>query len=191
MKNIRLRISSAGLSCILFAACVSAAPVRAVLNKVSMRTQAPRFRLSNASGRMEQLTSYRGKVVVLNFWATDCGGCRMELPWLIDIAQEFQKRNVAVIGISMDISYEDLKDASEAWGKVTPFVASHQITYPILMAEKDGVKGYDTSALPVTYLIDTHGRIAARYAGLIDEHDIEANIHRLLNDAAVTNKKSN
>jgi peroxiredoxin len=166
----------------VFATCAEAATVQAVLKSPNARTGAPPFRLADASGRAEQLTDYRGKVVLLNFWATDCGGCRLEIPWLVDIERAFQTKNVAVVGISMDISYEDLKNASEAWAKVTPFVTSHQITYPILMAEKEPLKGYDTQALPVSYLIDTHGRIAARYVGLIDRENVTANINTLLTE---------
>ena len=107
----------------VFATCAAAATVQAVLKSPRARTEAAPFHLTNASGRTVQLTDYRGQVVLLNFWATDCGGCRLEIPWLIDLDQAFPKKRVAVIGISMDISYEDLKNATEAWAKVKPFVA--------------------------------------------------------------------
>ena len=61
-----------------------------------------------------------------------------------------------------------------------PFVASHQIRYPILMGENEGMKRYDIQALPVSYLVDTRGRIAATYVGLIDEDNVKANINMLL-----------
>lgn len=180
MRDTRFKILLAALSCAVFATCATAAIIHAVLKSPSARTEAPPFRLADASGRIQQLADYRGKVVLLNFWATDCGGCRLEIPWLVDINQAFQKKNVAVIGISMDIPYDDLKDAKEAWAKVTPFVASKKITYPILMGENESIKRYNVQALPVTYLIDTRGRVAAMYVGLIDEENVRANIKALL-----------
>jgi peroxiredoxin len=180
MRNTRVKILLAALGCAVFAACAAAATVQAVLKSPGARTEAPSFRLADASGRTEQLTDYGGKVVLLNFWATDCGGCRLEIPWLVDIDKAFQNKSVAVIGISMDISYEDLKNATEAWAKVKPFVASHQITYPILMGDNEGVKRYQIQALPVSYLIDNRGRVAAVYVGLIDRENVKANINTLL-----------
>lgn len=182
MRNTRFKVLLSVVICAVFATGAEAATVQALLKSPNVRTEAPPFRLTDIFGRTEQLTGYRGKVVLLNFWATDCGGCRLEIPWLVDIEQAFQTKNVAVIGISMDISYEDLKNASEAWAKVTPFVTSHEINYPILMAEKEGIKGYDIQALPVSYLIDTHGRIAATYVGLIDRENVKANVHTLLRE---------
>lgn len=182
MKNARFTVAFAALSCTLLATGAAAATIQAVLKIPSSRTEAPPFSLADASGKTEQLKDYRGKVVLLNFWATDCGGCRLEIPWLVDIDQAFEKKNVAVIGISMDISYEGLKNAAEAWAKVKPFVASHQIAYPILMGENGATKRYDIQALPVSYLIDTHGRVAATYVGLIDKENVKANIDTLLTE---------
>lgn len=181
MRNTRFgTLFSVALSCAVFATCAAAGTVQAALKAPSARTEAPPFRLADATGRTERLTDYRGKVVLLNFWATDCGGCRLEIPWLVDIDRAFQEKSVAVIGISMDIWYEDLKNAAEAWAKVKPFVASHQITYPILMGDNEAAKRYNIQALPVTYLIDNHGRVAAMYVGLIDRENVKANINTLL-----------
>jgi peroxiredoxin len=181
MEQLNLRAAIVYSVLLLTASqCVLAATVHTVLKPASSRANAPRFSLADALGRTEQLTNYRGKVIVLNFWATDCGGCRLEIPWLVDIDQTFKNKNVVVIGISMDISYEDLKNAGEAWAKVKPFVEAHQIAYPILMGNSKVTRRYDMQALPVTYLIDSRGRIAATYAGLIDEQNVKANINTLL-----------
>ena len=150
MRSIHSLFAATLLGCFLFTPPASAATVKATLKSPNARTEASAFRLADASGTIRQLADYRGKVVLLNFWATDCGGCRIEIPWLVDIEQAFRTKSVAVIGISMDISYEDLKNATEAWAKVKPFVASHQIAYPILMAEAATLKGYDLQALPVS-----------------------------------------
>jgi peroxiredoxin len=181
MRNTRSKtVFFAALVCPLFAMCVPAATVQMELKPPPARAEAPSFSLADASGRTEQLADYRGKVVLLNFWATDCGGCRLEIPWLLDIDHNFENKRVSVIGISMDIPYEDLKNAAEAWAKVKPFVEARHITYPILMGDGEVTKRYDIQALPATYLIDSRGRIAAMYVGLIDKRNVKENINTLL-----------
>jgi len=85
----------------------------------------------------------------------------------------------------MDISYESLKNAQEAWTRVRPFVQSHRINYPILMGDDEVTKLYDIQALPVTHLIDASGRIAATYVGIVDKNDVEANIKTLVKETLV------
>jgi len=82
----------------------------------------------------------------------------------------------------MDIPYESLKDAAEGWSRVTPFVQSHRVNYPILMADDAVAKAYRITALPMTYLIDRKGRVAAEYLGLVNKDDIERNIKALLTE---------
>lgn len=181
MRDARFKTVFFAVSiCAVFVMCVPAATVKVSLKTPDSRTAAPSFSLADASGRAKQLADYRGKVVLLNFWATDCGGCRLEIPWLVDINQSFKNKSVSLIGISMDISYEDLKNAAEAWAKVKPFVEAHDIAYPILMGDREVTKRYDIQALPATYLIDSRGRIAATYVGLIDKQNVEDNINTLL-----------
>ena len=118
MRNARFKtlLWVAGSSAVL-ALCASGATVQTVLKSPRARTEAAPFHLMDASGRTGQLTDYRDQVVLLNFWATGCGGCRLEIPWLVEIGQAFPQKSVVVIGISTDISYEDLKNATEAWAK--------------------------------------------------------------------------
>lgn len=181
MRSTRFKVLLlTALTLAAFGTCAPGATTKAALKSPSARTEAPSFGLANASGRTEQLSDYRGKVVLLNFWPTDCGGCRLEIPWLVELRDAFQSKSVAVIGISMDILYENLKNATEAWAKVKPFVASHQISYLILMGDNKVTKSYAIQALPATYLIDTRGRVAAVYVGLIDKENVKANINTLL-----------
>ncbi len=78
--------------------------------------------------------------MLLNFWATECGGCRVEIPSLLQLYQAYKGRGLVVVGASMDISYEGLKDAQEGWSRVRPFVGAQRIKYPILMANDDVAK---------------------------------------------------
>ena len=144
------------------------------------RKSAPDFNLLDASGKSRKLADYRGKVLLLDFWATDCGGCRVEIPWFIDIAQEYRKRDLVVVGVSMDILYEDLKSADEAWTRVRPFMQKMKINYPILMGDDRVGTAYSIQALPQTWLIDRKGRVAATTIGLVNAESLKANLNALL-----------
>lgn len=154
--------------------------VHASLIASADRKPALAFRLMAETGRTTRLSDYSGKVVLLNFWATDCGGCVLEIPSIIDIETAYKKKAFTVVGVSMDIPYENLKDAKEAWGKVRPFIAKSKINYPILMGNESLFKKFGLTELPDTLLIDKSGKIAAVYVGLISKDNAEANISKLL-----------
>jgi peroxiredoxin len=82
----------------------------------------------------------------------------------------------------MDILYEDLKGPAEAWSLVNPFVQTRKVDYPILMGDDRITKHYSVDALPVTFLIDSRGRIAAKYVGIVDRANLEENIKALLTE---------
>jgi cytochrome c biogenesis protein CcmG/thiol:disulfide interchange protein DsbE len=157
--------------------------IRAAIRPPDARKPAPMFSLLDASGKAVRLSDYRGKVVLLNFWATECGGCRLEIPSFLELDQAYRGNGLVVLGVSMDILYEDLKNAQEGWSRVKPFVQAHRVKYPILMGDDKVTKLYDIQALPLTHLIDAKGRIAATYVGVIDKNNIEANIKILLSIA--------
>ena len=125
---------------------------------------APDFSLKDASGATVKLSAYKGKPVLLDFWATECGGCKIEIPWFMEFAHSY--KDLTVIGVSMDILYEDLRDAKEAWRRVKPFIALHQLNYPILMGDDRVTKIYGVDSLPMTLLIDRTGKIAQVHVGL-------------------------
>ena len=168
---------------IIFLAAISlayAADIRVDLEPQSARKPAPEFVLLDASGKPVSLSSFKGKPLLLDLWATKCGGCVKEIPSFIEIHHAYGHKGLAVVGISMDILYEDLKGPAEAWSLVNPFVESHKVDYAILMGDDGTTKRYSVTALPVTYLIDSRGRIAAKYLGIVDRANIEANIRTLL-----------
>jgi peroxiredoxin len=167
---------------ILFATAslVYAASFRATLEAPSVRKAAPNFALPDASGKSVSLSSFRGNPLLLDLWATKCGGCVEEIPSFIEVHHTYAPKGLAVVGISMDILYEDLKGPAEAWNLVKPFVETHKVDYPILMGDDDITKRYSVDALPVTYLIDKRGRIAAKYIGIVDRANLESNIRNLL-----------
>jgi cytochrome c biogenesis protein CcmG/thiol:disulfide interchange protein DsbE len=166
--------------CLAAFSLAHAADVRVAVEPQSTRKAAPDFVLLDASGKSVPLSSFKGNPLLLDFWATKCGGCIKEIPSFIEIHHAYANRGLAVVGICMDILYEDLKGPAEAWSLVNPFVQAHKVDYPILMGDDGITNHYSVKALPVTYLIDRLGRIAATYVGIVDRANIEANIKTLL-----------
>src|SRR6202012_5404663 len=118
----------------------------AALTARESRKPAPDFELVTEDGKKMHLSDYRGKVVLLNFWATDCGGCVLEIPSFIEIEKTYKEKGFAVVGVAMDISYEGLKDANEAWARVRPFMAQKGINYRIAMGDDAIAKKYALNA---------------------------------------------
>jgi peroxiredoxin len=146
--------------------------VRAMLQPASERKTAPQFALKDSSGKAISLTDYRGKVVLLDFWATWCTGCKMEIPWFSEFQKAYGAQGLAVVGVSMDES---------GWTAVKPFLAKTHVPYPILLGDGPTAQRFGIQSLPDTFLIDRQGRVAAGYrAGIVDKADIEAKIKALL-----------
>ncbi len=158
------------------------AEIRAVLQPAGDRKPALDFRLEGTSGKAVKLSAYRGRVLLLDFWATECGGCVKEMPGFMQLAKTYKSKGLATTGISVDVLYEDLKSTEEAWSRVRPFIQSHRVNYEILMADEKVTKAYDIQALPLTYLIDKRGRVAAVYNGVVDIANVEANLKALLKE---------
>lgn len=153
---------------------------RANIQEIRNRKQAPAFRLEDSSGKQVKLSDYLGKVVLLNFWATECGGCVKEMPYFMDFAQDYKSKGLAVVGLSMEVIYASLKNSEEGWNSVNPFVQAHKVNYPVLMVDEPTSIQYSIDAMPDTLIIDRKGRIAAAYVGIVDRDDIEANIKTVL-----------
>jgi len=156
--------------------------VQASLTAPASRTPAKEIALLDATGKILRLSDYRGRVVLLDFWATSCGGCVQEIPMFIEVAKAYKRRGLEAIGVSEDILYEDLKDANEAWLRVTPFARDRKMPYPVVMGDSRVTADYDVKALPLTLLIDKKGRIAARYIGVVEQKNLETNVKALLTE---------
>ncbi len=154
--------------------------VHAALVPKARRKIAPPFHLVGSNGRTVQVSDYHGKILLLNFWATKCGGCILEIPSFIEMQQTYEKQGFTAVGISADIPYLGLKSPGEAWQLVRPFIASHGINYPILMGDDATIDAYGFQSYPATYLIDRSGHIAATYVGVVSKKDVETNIKTLL-----------
>jgi thiol-disulfide isomerase/thioredoxin len=143
---------------------------------------APDFTLKNLDGKNVELSQYRGKVVLVNFWATWCDPCRVEIPWLIEMQQKYSAKGFTVLGIAMD---------EEGKSVVAPFVEKEQfdvdgggkslMNYPIVLGNEEvvdkfgGLFGYPTSVL-----ISRDGKQVKRITGLISYDEIASAIESQL-----------
>jgi len=119
--------------------------------------KAPDFRKVTFKGEAVKLTDFRGKVVLLNFWATWCGPCRREIPALIEIQNELGDDGLQVIGIALD---------EEGFQVVQPYVREQDINYPVLLDDYSyGNELGGIYVIPTTYIIDRNGNIVARRIG--------------------------
>ena len=140
-------------------------------NPDSKRKPAPDFALPADSGALLRLSSYQGKIVLLDFWATWCHGCKTEIPWYMEFQQKYKDRGLAVVGVSMD---------DDGWKSVRPYLNEHHLNYPVVIGNQDLAKQYGVGELPVTLLIDRNGKIAESHAGMVDKSAFEADIQDLL-----------
>jgi cytochrome c biogenesis protein CcmG/thiol:disulfide interchange protein DsbE len=160
---------------ILWSGCNSSKPVRAASSSSHSdkeRKAAPEFELKDADGKTVRLSDYKGKVVLLDFWATWCGPCKIEIPWFIEFERQYKDKGFAVIGVSMD---------EEGWTVVKPFVTELAINYRVLQGNDSTADLYGgVSALPTTFLIDREGRVAWKHEGLAGKDDFEDRIKNIM-----------
>jgi peroxiredoxin len=136
------------------------------------RNPAPEFALKDADGKTVHLADYRGKVVLLDFFATWCGPCKIEIPWFMDIERKNKDKGFAVIGVAMD---------DEGWEIVKPFLGKLGVNYRVVIGNDSIAQLYGgVDALPTTFLIDRNGKIAAAHVGLTSRRDFEDGIEQLL-----------
>ena len=136
------------------------------------RGPAPAWQFADLDGRTVKSSDYTGKVVLLNFWATWCLPCRMEIPTLNELHRQFAGADVAVIGVSIDEGGVEV---------VKRFVEASKLSYPVLMGDAKMYAAFGGIAeVPTTFLIDAKGNIAARYVGLEDKAVFEKRIQELL-----------
>jgi peroxiredoxin len=164
----------ANLLTILLASAAFAAgqpSVRAALQPTAERKVAPAFELQDSAGKKVNLKKFRGKVVLLDFWATWCTGCKQEIPWFAEFHRKYAGKGLQVVGVSLD---------EEGWKVLRPFLLSANLPYRILLGDEPLAKQYAIENMPDTFLIDRKGRIAAKYVGLVDRENIEENLRVML-----------
>lgn len=145
-----------------------------VFIKPGNRTMAPDFTLNDSTGKPVRLSQLRGDVVLLNFWATWCAPCRVEIPIFIGFQQAYRDRHFVVLGVALD---------QEGWSLVRPYADAKKINYPVMLGDDwiaelfGGLK-----AVPTTLIIDRQGRIAATHIGLCQKSEYEGDVRAVLNE---------
>ncbi len=175
MRSIGIELVCA--ACLLIAGAMGAAAadqpgLRVALQPESGRKAAPDFVLRDSDGKAAKLKQYRGKVILLDFWATWCHGCKEEIPWFAQFAKNYGKKGLVVVGVSMD---------DGGWKVLKPFLTENPVPYRMVLGDDSTANQYGITTLPDTFLIDRHGKIAAAYvASMVDKDDVEANIRSML-----------
>lgn len=136
--------------------------------------QAPDFTLQDLDGKPVKLSDFRGKAVLLNFWATFCGPCKVEMPWLVELQKQYGPQGLQIVGVALDDSG---KDAIQKYAK------EMGVNYTILQGQDSVGDAYGAVGLPATFYIDRNGKIVDSALGLVSRSEIEDNIKKALADA--------
>ena len=164
----------------LTATCVaSPAMAPADTGAAKSRKVAPAFTLKDANGAPVSLTDYKGKVVLLNFWATWCHGCQLEIPWFVEYQKKYKEDGLTVLGVSMD----------DDWKPVKSWIEEKKVNYPIVLGNQDFAKLYGLGPMPMSVLIDRDGKIADSHSGVVDKDSFEKEVRLLLQESDKCNAK--
>jgi cytochrome c biogenesis protein CcmG/thiol:disulfide interchange protein DsbE len=156
------------------------AGVPASASAPDQRQEAPAFSLSDSQGASVTLSHYRGKVVLLDFWATWCHGCKTEIPWYVEFQRRYKARGLTAIGVSMD---------DDGWTSIRPFLKNHRLNYPVVIGSRELADKYGVDNMPVTLLIDRDGKIAVSHSGMVNRAGFESEIRKLLQEKGKTGIK--
>jgi peroxiredoxin len=135
------------------------------------RVAAPDFTVTDLSGKTITLSQFKGKVVLLDFWALDCGGCKVEIPWYVAFDKSYRDKGLALIGIDM---YGESPKVVEA------FMEKTHMNYRVAIGDDELGKRFHVEQMPLTLLVDRSGRVALSHAGIVDKTQFEKDIQELL-----------
>jgi len=148
---------------------------------------APQFSLEDLSGRRVSLADYKGKAVLINFWATWCGPCKVETPWLVDLRNQYAGKGFEILGVSTDdIDRGDAKAFGQEKQEISEFVQRMHMPYPVLIDGDSLSKPYGgLDAMPTSFFVDRSGKIVAATTGITSKDDIEVNIQKALKSSSL------
>jgi peroxiredoxin len=136
--------------------------------------RAPDFTLRTIEGKKLSLSDYRGKAVLINFWATWCAPCKIEMPWLIALRTQYAPQGFEILGVSED-------DADTPHAKLAKFGQEEGLNYPLLVGDDAISRKYGgVEFLPTSYFVGRDGKIVAETAGLVSKDEVEASIKKAL-----------
>jgi thiol-disulfide isomerase/thioredoxin len=147
---------------------------------VTKASAAPDFTLESLDGKSVRLSDLRGKAVLLNFWATWCGPCKIETPWLVELQNQYGAQGLQVIGVAMDDSGKD---------DIAKFAKDMGVNYPVLLGKEAVGDAYGgVPALPESFFIGRDGKIVDKIIGLKGKGEIEDSIKKALDTEAAKNE---
>jgi len=147
---------------------------------------APDFTLQDLRGKKVSLADFKGKALLINFWATWCGPCKVETPWLVELRNQYAAKGFEVLGISAE--GDDLQPGDkEGWAKdkaaIAKFVKEEKMPYPVLINGDSISKPYGgIDAMPTSFYVDRSGNVVSVQLGLTSKDDMEANIRKTLGE---------
>ncbi len=148
-----------------------AAPAAAATTAASGAPAKLDLTVKDMNGAPVRLADYKGKVIVMNFWATWCGPCQAEIPELIETYNEYKDRGVVVLGISIDDTAETLR----------AYAPTKKMNYPVLLMQDDVDEAYGPIfGVPITYFIGRDGRISRKHLGPVTKAQVDQEIKALL-----------
>ena len=134
---------------------------------------APSWALQDANGKTIHSSDFKGKVVILDFWATWCPPCKAEIPGFIALQKKYGKNGLAVIGVSVDEGGADV---------VKPFAQQSGMNYTVVLADDKTAQAFGgIEAIPTTFIIDREGRIVTKHLGFTEKDEFEKELKPLLN----------
>ncbi|MBB6142539.1 peroxiredoxin [Silvibacterium bohemicum] len=143
---------------------------------------APNFTLKDTTGKKVSLSSYRGKAVIVDFWATWCAPCKVEIPWLEKLHDQYAAQGLEVLGVSEDdLDLDDPAKLLKEKQEIADSATKLHINYPVVIDDSNVAKPYGgIDALPTTFFVGRDGMVVAATVGLADRDEIEADIKKAL-----------